>query len=148
MLVKSVSACFSTAHRPPRPLTTAKNCIFLQLPLCVRLNMSGPNNGQNHHQPLRPQTKAEIVAQREQVRILGIALGNWREARCDRGEAELKTQTLYTVHDRHRGRAPGDPSQLQSTMRLLRPPGCRLPGWCRSFSLDVIVHLFFKDLEG
>ena len=37
------------------------------------------NNGQNQ-QPPPPQTKAEIVAQREQVLMLGIALGNWREA--------------------------------------------------------------------
>jgi len=41
--------------------------------------MVEPNNGQN---PLaaRRQIKAEVVAQREQVRMLGIALGNWREA--------------------------------------------------------------------
>jgi hypothetical protein len=45
----------------------------------VRLNMSEPDNGQNQQQSRR-QTKAEIVAQREQVRMLGIALGNWREA--------------------------------------------------------------------
>jgi hypothetical protein len=45
----------------------------------VHLNMIQPNNGQNELPP-RPQTKAEIVAQREQVRMLGIALGNWREA--------------------------------------------------------------------
>jgi len=43
------------------------------------LNISEPNNGQNQQQP-RPQTKAEIIAQRQQVRMLGIALGNWREA--------------------------------------------------------------------
>jgi hypothetical protein len=41
--------------------------------------MGEQNNGQNEQQG-RPQTKAEIVAQREQVRMLGIALGNWREA--------------------------------------------------------------------
>jgi hypothetical protein len=41
--------------------------------------MSEPDNGQNQQQSRR-QTKAEIVAQREQVRMLGIALGNWREA--------------------------------------------------------------------
>ena len=41
--------------------------------------MVEPNNGQNQQQS-RPQTKAEVVAQREQVRMLGIALGNWREA--------------------------------------------------------------------
>jgi len=49
--------------------------------------MSGTNNGQNQLQP-RPQTKAEIVAQREQVRILGIALGNWREAARQCGLSE------------------------------------------------------------
>ena len=49
--------------------------------------MSGPNNGQNQQQP-RPQTKAEIVAQREQVRMLGIALGNWREAARQCGLSE------------------------------------------------------------
>jgi hypothetical protein len=49
--------------------------------------MSEPNNGQND-QPLRPQTKAEIVAQREQVRMLGIALGNWREAARQCGLSE------------------------------------------------------------
>jgi len=51
------------------------------------MNMSGPNNGQNQLQP-RPQTKAEIVAQREQVRMLGIALGNWREAARQCGLSE------------------------------------------------------------
>jgi hypothetical protein len=49
--------------------------------------MSGPNNGQNQHR-LRRQTKAEVVAQREQVRILGIALGNWREAARQCGLSE------------------------------------------------------------
>ena len=49
--------------------------------------MVEPNNGQNQ-QPLRPQTKAEIVAQREQVRMLGIALGNWREAARQCGLSE------------------------------------------------------------
>ena len=57
----------------------SKNCIFLQSTVSVRLNMSWPTNGQNQQQP-PPQTKAQIVAQREQVRMLGIALGNWREA--------------------------------------------------------------------
>jgi len=41
--------------------------------------MGEPNDGRNH-QRSRPQTKAEVIAQREQVRMLGIALGNWREA--------------------------------------------------------------------
>ena len=41
--------------------------------------MTEQNNGQKQQQP-RPQTKAEIIAQRQQVRMLGIALGNWREA--------------------------------------------------------------------
>ena len=45
------------------------------------------NNGQNQQQPRR-QTKAEIVAQREQVRMLGIALGNWREAARQCGLSE------------------------------------------------------------
>src|SRR5215831_10975074 len=63
------------------------NCILLQLTLPVRLNMSETNNGQNQLQP-RPQTKAEIVAQREQVRMLGIALGNWREAARQCGLSE------------------------------------------------------------
>jgi hypothetical protein len=52
------------------------------------LNVSEPHNGQNQLQPLRPQTKAEIVAQREQVRMLGIALGNWREAARQCGLSE------------------------------------------------------------
>ena len=47
--------------------------------LSVHVNMIEPNNRQNR-QPPRPQTKAEVIAQREQVRMLGIALGNWREA--------------------------------------------------------------------
>ena len=64
-----------------------KDCIFLESTLSVRLNMNGPNNGQNQQQP-RPQTKAEIVAQREQVRMLGIALGNWREAARQCGLSE------------------------------------------------------------
>jgi len=49
--------------------------------------MSEPNNGQNQQQP-RAQTKAEIVAQREQVRMLGIALRNWREAARQCGLSE------------------------------------------------------------
>jgi hypothetical protein len=49
--------------------------------------MSSPNNGQNQQQP-RPQTKAEIIAQREQVRMLGFALGNWREAARQCGLSE------------------------------------------------------------
>src|SRR5262249_20429734 len=49
--------------------------------------MSEQNNGQNQQQP-RPQTKAQIVAQREQVRMLGIALGNWREAARQCGLSE------------------------------------------------------------
>src|SRR5215831_12048235 len=53
----------------------------------VQLNMSEPNNAQNRQQP-RPQTKAEIIAQREQVRMLGIALGNWREAARQCGLSE------------------------------------------------------------
>jgi hypothetical protein len=48
--------------------------------------MSEPNDGPQ--QQLRPQTKAEIVAQREQVRMLGIALGNWREAARQCGLSE------------------------------------------------------------
>ena len=49
--------------------------------------MIAPNNGQNQL-PRRPQTKAEVVAQREQVRMLGIALGNWREAARQCGLSE------------------------------------------------------------
>jgi hypothetical protein len=49
--------------------------------------MSGPSNGQNQL-PQRPRTKAEIVAQREQVRMLGIAIGNWREAARQCGLSE------------------------------------------------------------
>src|SRR5215475_4691099 len=52
----------------------------------VRLNMNHPKNGHNRQQPR--QTKAEIVAQREQVRIFGIALGNWREAARQCGLSE------------------------------------------------------------
>ena len=49
--------------------------------------MFEPNNGRNQLAP-RPRTKAEIVAQREQVRMLGIALGNWREAARQCGLSE------------------------------------------------------------
>ena len=49
--------------------------------------MSESNNQQNQQQ-LRRQTKAEIVAQREQVRMLGIAIGNWREAARQCGLSE------------------------------------------------------------
>src|ERR1044071_1931017 len=49
--------------------------------------MSERNNGQNQ-QAVRPQTKAEIVAQREQVHMLGIALGNWPEAARQCGLSE------------------------------------------------------------
>src|SRR5262245_51144957 len=49
--------------------------------------MSEPNNGHTQQQPGR-QTKGEIVAQREQVRMLGIALGNWREAARQCGLSE------------------------------------------------------------
>ena len=45
------------------------------------------NNGENQQQR-RPQTKAEIVAQRERVRMLGIAIGNWREAARQCGLSE------------------------------------------------------------
>src|SRR5262245_16219893 len=53
----------------------------------VRLNIVEPNNGQNQQQR-SPQTKAEVVAQREQVRMLGIILGNWREAARQCGLSE------------------------------------------------------------
>jgi hypothetical protein len=53
------------------------------------MNMSHANNSRNQQQP-RPQTKAEIVAQREQVRMLGIALGNWREAARQCGLSERR----------------------------------------------------------
>src|SRR5262245_57500397 len=61
---------------------------FFQSSLPVRLNMSEPNNCQQ--QQVR-QTKAEIIAQREQVRMLGITLGNWREAarRCGLSEGRV-----------------------------------------------------------
>src|SRR5215472_5804601 len=49
--------------------------------------MIQPNNGRSQQPPL-PQTKAEIVAQREQVRMLAIALGNWREAARQCGLSE------------------------------------------------------------
>ena len=49
--------------------------------------MSRANNGRNQLPP-RSQTKAEIVAQREQVRMLAIALGNWREAARQCGLSE------------------------------------------------------------
>jgi hypothetical protein len=49
--------------------------------------MVEPNDGQNRLPP-RPQTKAEIVAQREQVRMLGVALGNWRETARQCGLSE------------------------------------------------------------
>ena len=61
-------------------------CVLFRMRLNVQANMSGPNNGQNQ-QP-RPRTKAEIVAQREQVRMLGIALGNRREAARQCGLSE------------------------------------------------------------
>jgi len=51
------------------------------------MNMIQPNNGRNQLPP-PPQTKAEVVGQREQVRILGIALGNWREAARQCGLSE------------------------------------------------------------
>jgi hypothetical protein len=60
---------------------------FRPFDLNVRLNMREPKNGQNQQQPPR-QTKAEIVAQREQVRMLGIALGNWRETARQCGLSE------------------------------------------------------------
>src|SRR6516225_3889381 len=49
--------------------------------------MTEPSNGQNQQQP-RPQTEAQIVAQREQVRMLALALGNWREAARQCGLSE------------------------------------------------------------
>ena len=63
------------------------SCILIQRGLHVLLNMSEPNNGRNQEQ-LRRQTKAEIVGQRQQVRMLGIALGNWREAARQCGLSE------------------------------------------------------------
>ena len=68
-------------------IVTARPFAFPPIDVTVRLNMSEPNNGQNQLQP-RPQTKAEIVAQREQVRMLGIAIGNWREAARQSGLSE------------------------------------------------------------
>jgi hypothetical protein len=62
-------------------------CVLLNATVNVRLNMTEPNNGHHEERP-RPQTKAEIVAQREQVRMLGIALGNWREAARQCGLSE------------------------------------------------------------
>jgi hypothetical protein len=62
-------------------------CICSEASVSVHANMIEGNNGQNQEQP-RPQTKAEIVAQREQVRMLGIALGNWREAARQCGLSE------------------------------------------------------------
>src|SRR5262249_45666436 len=61
--------------------------LYCKSGLHVRLNMSERNNGRNQLPP-RPQTKAEIVAQREQVRMLAIALGNWREAARQCGLSE------------------------------------------------------------
>src|SRR5262249_26046450 len=61
--------------------------LYYKSGLHVRVNMIQPNNGRNQQQP-RPQTKAEIVAQREQVRMLAIALGNWREAARQCGLSE------------------------------------------------------------
>ena len=55
--------------------------------------MSEPIDGHNQQQP-RPQTKAEIIAQREQVRMLGIALGNWREAARQCGLSEGRVLKL------------------------------------------------------
>jgi len=63
------------------------------------MNISGTNNGQNQQQPRR-QTKAEIVAQREQVRILGIALGNWREAEAHALKLS-RSCALRHGHDKH-----------------------------------------------
>ena len=51
------------------------------------MNIIERNNDQNQQQR-RPQTKAQIVAQSEQVRMLGIALGNWREAARQCGLSE------------------------------------------------------------
>ena len=66
------------------------SCILIQRGLHVLLNMSEANDGRNQEQ-LRRQTKAEIAAQRQQVRMLGIALGNWREAvrRCGLSEGRV-----------------------------------------------------------
>src|SRR5262245_8188111 len=60
--------------------------------------MSGPNNDQNQQQPHR-QTKAEIVAQREQIRMLGIALGNWREAARQCGLSEGRVLNWVVRYD-------------------------------------------------
>ena len=67
--------------------TTSQRCIPFQSTVSVRVNMIEPNNGRNQL-ALRPRTKAEIVAQREQVRMLGIALGNWLEAARQCGLSE------------------------------------------------------------
>jgi hypothetical protein len=80
------------ARQPPitvisDPWDNLRSLRFNPVALNVRLNMIEPKNGQNQHQPPR-QTKAEVVAQREQVRVLGIALGNWREAARQCGLSE------------------------------------------------------------
>jgi hypothetical protein len=63
---------------------------FPAIALICSLEHGRPNNSQNQLAP-RPQTKPEIVAQREQVRMFGIALGNWREAarRCGLSEGRV-----------------------------------------------------------
>jgi hypothetical protein len=62
--------------------------------------MSEPNDGPQ--QQLRPQTKAEIVAQREQVRMLGIALGSWREAarQCGLSEGHATRKASVSLAER------------------------------------------------
>ena len=98
-------------------------CIFLQLILSVRLNMSEPNNGQNQ-QPPRPQTKAEIVAQREQVRMVGIALGNWREAARECGLSEgrvLNWVVRYGWKLPKRIRAPHPREMLSPVVGVVTP---------------------------
>src|SRR5206468_4558354 len=88
----------------------------------VRLNISWTNNGQNQQQPRR-QTKAEIVAQREQVRILGIALGNWREAEAHAVKLS-RSCALRHGHDKHGDHAGSfalqAPSQWPSRCRHSR----------------------------
>src|SRR5262245_60714511 len=91
--------------------------------LSVHVNMIEPNNRQNR-QPPRPQTKAEIIAQREQVRMLGIALGNWREAarRCGLSEGRvLNWVVLYGWKLPKRLEAPHPREVLSPVVGVVTP---------------------------
>ena len=76
-----------TSERPHSTALRNVDQLHERVVVYVPLNLIGRSMTRTSNSRDR-QTKAEIVAQREQVRMLGIALGNWREAARQCGLSE------------------------------------------------------------